>query len=91
MSTEVRGDAKGAQESKTSKAYTWKRRRKREDDEEEKPEKTPGAGPTGAHPAGRTGAWSIHRTHAGYIRRLTGASRVAAGSTGTCHAGSTST
>lgn len=82
MSMEMRGDAKGAQESKTSKACAWKRRRKREDEKEAKPEKTPGAGPTGAQPAGSTGAWSNHRTHAGYIRRPSGASRVAAGWTG---------
>ena len=35
MSTDVKGDAEEAQDSRSSKAYAWKRRRKRQDDEEE--------------------------------------------------------
>ena len=35
-STDARGDAEEAQESKPSKAYAWKRRRKRQDEEEQK-------------------------------------------------------
>ena len=34
-STDVKGDAEEAQDSRSSKAYAWKRRRKRQDDEEE--------------------------------------------------------
>ena len=44
-STDVKGDAEEAQDSRSSKAHAWKRRRKRQDDEEEEVGKICLAGP----------------------------------------------
>src|SRR5664279_4852006 len=79
--TDARGDAEEAQESKPSKAYAWKRRRKRQDEEGATPEKTPGAGLSGAscrtvRQLEKACVPESRRTRTGHVRHLSGELRL---------------